>query len=250
MPAEGKAQIGLVIFVIEVATELQKPHYMKGGKLGYIELVSKGMSGVDLLVNSMTEEQKKKRRTIELQNGRLDDRHRSSARPPPSPFGALIPAAWCNSARRPSAAARSPSRTRPTTQRACRRGEARARRPLASAGRAGFCGGGACRPRRNLRPWRRAHEMRARACLASPNRCCAARGSFRHGVVYRPALLAADTRSPSCVCFEPGRARAFVCVCVCVRGVSGGVVCVRATCRGGWAARARARARPPRSRAL
>jgi len=98
MPAEGKCQIGLVIFVIELANELQKPHYLKGGKPGYNELVSKGMSGIDLLVNAMTEEQRKKRRTIELQNGRLAMIGIAS-------FGAaaaipgsvpLIPASWCN----------------------------------------------------------------------------------------------------------------------------------------------------------
>lgn len=81
-PAEGKLQILLLIFALEVATESKKPHYMRGGVPGKIDqLPFNGITGLwapsikfwDPLgfMGALTDEQKARKRKAELKNGRL-----------------------------------------------------------------------------------------------------------------------------------------------------------------------------------
>jgi len=82
VPVEGKLQILLLIFALEMATEAKKPHYMRGGVPGKIDqLPFDGISGLwapkikfwDPLnfVGALTDEQKARKRKAELKNGRL-----------------------------------------------------------------------------------------------------------------------------------------------------------------------------------
>merc|ERR1719253_1385987 len=82
VPVEGKLQILLLIFSLEMATESKKPHYMRGGVPGKIDqLPFDGIKGLwapkikfwDPLgfTNALTDEQKAKKRKAELKNGRL-----------------------------------------------------------------------------------------------------------------------------------------------------------------------------------
>ena len=82
VPEEGKLQILLLIFGLELASESKKPHYMRGGVPGKIEsLPFDGIQGIwapkikfwDPLgfMGALTEEQKAKKRKAELKNGRL-----------------------------------------------------------------------------------------------------------------------------------------------------------------------------------
>lgn len=81
-PVEGKLQILLLIFALEMSTESKKPHYMRGGVPGKIDqLPFEGIKGLwapkikfwDPLgfTNALTDEQKAKKRKAELKNGRL-----------------------------------------------------------------------------------------------------------------------------------------------------------------------------------
>jgi hypothetical protein len=72
VPDAGKLQILLAIGAIETASEFNKPHYMKGGDLGYI----KGPFGLRLwdplgTVSGLPEDVKANKRQMELNNGRL-----------------------------------------------------------------------------------------------------------------------------------------------------------------------------------
>jgi len=82
VPVEGKLQILLLIFCLEVATESKKPHYMRGGVPGKIDqLPFAGIKGLwapnikfwDPLgfMGALTDEQKARKRKAELKNGRL-----------------------------------------------------------------------------------------------------------------------------------------------------------------------------------
>ena len=75
-------QILSIIFMLELATESKKPHYMRGGVPGKIDqLPFDGIQGIwtpkikfwDPLgfMGALTEEQKAKKRKAELKNGRL-----------------------------------------------------------------------------------------------------------------------------------------------------------------------------------
>jgi len=72
IPYLGQAQILSVIFCLEWYAESQKPHYMKGGKMGSIPVL---WDPFDLLVNKsiakMNDAQKLGALNKELQNGRL-----------------------------------------------------------------------------------------------------------------------------------------------------------------------------------
>merc|ERR1712050_530894 len=81
-PVEGKLQILLLIFALEMATESKKPHYMRGGVPGKIDqLPFDGITGLwapsikfwDPLgfMGALTDEQKARKRKAELKNGRL-----------------------------------------------------------------------------------------------------------------------------------------------------------------------------------
>jgi len=81
-PVEGKLQILLLIFALEMATEAKKPHYMRGGVPGKIDqLPFAGIKGLwapnikfwDPLgfMGALTDEQKARKRKAELKNGRL-----------------------------------------------------------------------------------------------------------------------------------------------------------------------------------
>jgi len=82
VPVEGKLQILLLIFSLEMATEAKKPHYMRGGVPGKIDqLPFAGIKGLwapnikfwDPLgfMGALTDEQKARKRKAELKNGRL-----------------------------------------------------------------------------------------------------------------------------------------------------------------------------------
>mmetsp|Transcript_52774 Transcript_52774/g.87656 ORF Transcript_52774/g.87656 Transcript_52774/m.87656 type:complete len:225 (+) Transcript_52774:38-712(+) len=82
VPEAGKLQIVLLIFLLEVASESKKPHYLKGGVPGKIDqLPFDGIEGLwapkikfwDPLgfMGALTEEQKATKRLAELKNGRL-----------------------------------------------------------------------------------------------------------------------------------------------------------------------------------
>ena len=64
VPDAGKAQILATIFIAEMVTEAKKPHYTKGGDLPTIVFPPIDFSGVNA-------ETLKKKRTSELNNGRL-----------------------------------------------------------------------------------------------------------------------------------------------------------------------------------
>jgi Chlorophyll A-B binding protein len=64
VPDAGKWQIIGIIFIAEIATEIKKPHYMMGGSLPTIIFPSIDFSKVDSTTL-------KKKRTAELNNGRL-----------------------------------------------------------------------------------------------------------------------------------------------------------------------------------
>jgi len=82
VPTEGKLQMLLLIFALEMATESKKPHYMRGGVPGKLDqLPFDGISGLwapkikfwDPLgfTNALSPEQKARKRKAELKNGRL-----------------------------------------------------------------------------------------------------------------------------------------------------------------------------------
>jgi len=82
VPTEGKLQILLLIFALEMATESKKPHYMRGGVPGKLDqLPFDGIKGLwapkikfwDPLgfMGALTPEQKARKRKAELKNGRL-----------------------------------------------------------------------------------------------------------------------------------------------------------------------------------
>jgi len=82
VPVEGKLQILLLIFSLEMATESKKPHYMRGGVPGKVDqLPFDGIKGLwapkikfwDPLgfTAALTDEQKARKRKAELKNGRL-----------------------------------------------------------------------------------------------------------------------------------------------------------------------------------
>jgi len=82
VPQDGKLQILMLIFALEMATEAKKPHYMRGGVPGKLDqLPFDGIKGLwapsikfwDPLgfMGALTEEQKAKKRKAELKNGRL-----------------------------------------------------------------------------------------------------------------------------------------------------------------------------------
>mmetsp|Transcript_22008 Transcript_22008/g.36358 ORF Transcript_22008/g.36358 Transcript_22008/m.36358 type:complete len:267 (-) Transcript_22008:420-1220(-) len=82
VPEAGKLQIISLIFLLEVAGESKKPHYVNGGVPGKIDqLPFDGIQGLwapkikfwDPLgfMGALTEEQKKEKRLSELKNGRL-----------------------------------------------------------------------------------------------------------------------------------------------------------------------------------
>jgi len=82
VPEAGKLQILSIIFMLELASESKKPHYMRGGVPGKIDqLPFDGVKGIwapkikfwDPLgfMGALTEEQKAKKRKAELKNGRL-----------------------------------------------------------------------------------------------------------------------------------------------------------------------------------
>merc|ERR1719310_1212745 len=82
VPEAGKLQILSLIFLLELSTESKKPHYMRGGVPGKIDsLPFDGISGIwapkikfwDPLgfMGALSEEQKAKKRKVELKNGRL-----------------------------------------------------------------------------------------------------------------------------------------------------------------------------------
>lgn len=64
VPAAGKAQILLTIFIAEFVTELKKPHYMKGGTMPTMVFPPIDFSGVDTKTLL-------RRQDSELNNGRL-----------------------------------------------------------------------------------------------------------------------------------------------------------------------------------
>lgn len=64
VPDAGKWQIIATIFIAEIATESKKPHYMMGGSLPTMVFPAIDFSNVDPVVL-------KKKRTAELNNGRL-----------------------------------------------------------------------------------------------------------------------------------------------------------------------------------
>ena len=72
IPALGKWQIISIIFALEVYSELQKPHYMKGGPIGSIPAL---WDPFDIVVRKkiakMTPEEKLVSLNKELNNGRL-----------------------------------------------------------------------------------------------------------------------------------------------------------------------------------
>jgi hypothetical protein len=82
VPEEGKLQILMLIFLLELSTESKKPHYMRGGVPGKIEsLPFDGIQGIwapkikfwDPLgfTGALSAEQKARKRKAELKNGRL-----------------------------------------------------------------------------------------------------------------------------------------------------------------------------------
>lgn len=82
VPEAGKLQILSLIFMLELASESKKPHYMRGGVPGKIDqLPFDGIAGIwapkikfwDPLgfTNALSEEAKAKKRKAELKNGRL-----------------------------------------------------------------------------------------------------------------------------------------------------------------------------------
>jgi len=82
VPTEGKLQILLLIFALEMATESKKPHYMRGGVPGKLDqLPFDGIKGLwapkikfwDPLgfMGALSPEQKARKRKAELKNGRL-----------------------------------------------------------------------------------------------------------------------------------------------------------------------------------
>ena len=82
VPEQGKLQILMLIFLLELSTESKKPHYMRGGVPGKIDsLPFDGIQGIwapkikfwDPLgfMGALTAEQKAKKRKAELKNGRL-----------------------------------------------------------------------------------------------------------------------------------------------------------------------------------
>ena len=82
VPEEGKLQILLTIFALEMATESKKPHYMRGGVPGKLDsLPFDGIKGLwapkikfwDPLnfTGALTADQKARKRKAELKNGRL-----------------------------------------------------------------------------------------------------------------------------------------------------------------------------------
>jgi len=82
VPTEGKLQILLLIFALEMSTESKKPHYMRGGVPGKLDqLPFDGISGLwapkikfwDPLgfTAALSPEQKARKRKAELKNGRL-----------------------------------------------------------------------------------------------------------------------------------------------------------------------------------
>merc|ERR1719262_846768 len=82
VPTAGKLQIVSIIFMLELATESKKPHYMRGGVPGKIDrLPFEGVQGIwapkipfwDPLnfTGALSAEQLAKKRKAELKNGRL-----------------------------------------------------------------------------------------------------------------------------------------------------------------------------------
>lgn len=73
VPNAGKAQIIAFIGILEVTTEAQKPHYLMGGRLGYVPgpgFIGKLWDPAGI-TDQKTEEELLDLRTKELNNGRL-----------------------------------------------------------------------------------------------------------------------------------------------------------------------------------